>query len=159
MIPEVVYIGLGSNLEDPVHQVKSAIDEISQIKEITLQCQSSLYQTKPLGPKQPDFVNAVISVSTSLKPITLLDLLLDIEARRGRKREIKWGPRILDCDILLYGNQSIQMPTLTVPHPEMRKRSFVLIPFFEIAPNFIFNDGKSLKTLVRQFDSDEYVKL
>lgn len=159
MIPEVAYIGLGSNLEDPVYQIKSAIDEISQIKDITLQCQSSLYQTKPLGPKQPDFVNAVISILTSLRPIELLDTLLNIEASRGRKRQIKWGPRILDCDILLYGNQSIQMPALTVPHPEIRKRSFVLIPFFEIAPNFIFNDGKSLQTLVEQFNPDEYMKL
>ncbi|MCS5709452.1 2-amino-4-hydroxy-6-hydroxymethyldihydropteridine diphosphokinase [Candidatus Berkiella cookevillensis] len=159
MIPEVAYIGLGSNLEDPVYQVKSAIDEISQIKDITLQHQSSLYQTKPLGPKQPDFVNAVISILTSLRPMELLDTLLNIEASRGRKREIKWGPRILDCDILLYGNQSIQIPALTVPHPEMTKRSFVLIPFFEIAPNFIFNDGKSLQTLVEQFNPDEYMKL
>lgn len=159
MLPELAYIGLGSNLEDPVYQVNSAIDEISTIENITLHAQSSLYHTKPLGPKQPDFVNAVISVLTTLTPMELLDTLLGLETSRGRKREIKWGPRILDCDILLYGNQSIQMPALTIPHPEMKNRSFVLIPLFEIAPNFIFNNGESLQTLVEKFDPNEYVKM
>lgn len=159
MFLERTFIALGSNLNDPVFQIKCAIEKIDALDEVELMATSSLYKTKPLGPLQPDYVNAVIAVSCQLTPFELLKQLLEIEKQQGRVRGVKWGPRVLDCDILLFGNQIINNPELILPHPEMRKRGFVLVPMFEIVPDFIFTDGTPLQQLVTLFEPAECVPL
>ncbi|MEE9451383.1 MAG: 2-amino-4-hydroxy-6-hydroxymethyldihydropteridine diphosphokinase, partial [Gammaproteobacteria bacterium] len=106
---------------------------------------SRLYQSPPLGPQdQPDFINAVVKIHTSTLPHDLLNLLLAIENKHGRIRQQHWGARTLDLDILLYGDQCINDPNLTIPHPEMLKRHFVLAPLREIEPDLVLPDGKKL---------------
>ncbi|MET0088844.1 MAG: 2-amino-4-hydroxy-6-hydroxymethyldihydropteridine diphosphokinase [Candidatus Thiodiazotropha sp.] len=130
-----VYIGLGSNLENPRQQVIDALDELNGLEEChVLRC-SSLYRTRPVGPQdQPDFINAVAALTTRLEPHALLDALQAIEQRHGRVCSGEhWGPRTLDLDLLLYGEQQIDTSRLQVPHPEMTRRAFVLVPLREIA--------------------------
>lgn len=132
----LAYLGLGSNLDDPLRQVRDALTEVADLPESRLLRRSSLYQTPPLGPPgQPDYVNAVAAVETALPPLALLDALQAIEARHGRVRGEHWGPRTLDLDLLLYGTQTIASPRLRVPHPQMHRRAFVLVPLAEIAPD------------------------
>lgn len=133
------YIGLGSNLDDPKHQVRQAIATITNTTGIQLLKSSSLYQTKPVGPQdQPNFINAVIECKTILSAEALLKTLLSIEQQQGRirnKNQLRWGPRIIDLDILLYGHARISLPHLTIPHPEMMNRDFVLTPLIELNPD------------------------
>lgn len=130
------FIGLGSNLEDPRAQVLRAFGELDGLPSSTLLQQSSLYQSAPLGPQdQDDFINAVARLRTSLEPADLLSELQHIESDHRRVRERHWGPRTLDLDILLYGDECIETEELHVPHREMSKRNFVLVPLFEIAPD------------------------
>ncbi len=134
-----VYIGLGSNLEDPALQIKSArtaIDAIAGVKELAF---SSLYHSPPMGPQdQPDYVNAVMCIETSLPPIELLRCLQHIENDQGRVRKAeRWGARTLDLDVLVYGDQIIELPDLTVPHVGIAERAFVLYPLYEIAPQLL----------------------
>lgn len=163
MLNEPVYIALGSNLSEPAAQVKAAISLIANTPGINVVKVSSLYQSKPLAGSielnQSDFVNAVIEVATQVVPEILLQHLLEIELIRGRKRAVKWGSRIIDCDILLYGKHTISLPQLKIPHPEMRKRSFVLFPLYEIAPDLVFQDNVSLRELISQFDNKAYLNL
>jgi len=127
------YIGLGSNLDNPVQQVAEAITEIGKLPESTLLVRSSLYRSAPHGPQdQPDFINAVIKIETELAPEVLLDHLQQIEHKHGRLRSVHWGPRTLDLDLLLYGNMKLNTEKLKVPHPQMACRSFVLEPLLEI---------------------------
>ena len=129
------YIGLGSNLDHPQQQILQAMDELDCIPESWLVRTSSLYASAPMGPQdQPAYVNAVAAITTGLAPLDLLDELQEIEKRHGRVRERRWGPRTLDLDLLLYGDQIIREHRLTVPHPGMTRRAFVLKPLFEIAP-------------------------
>lgn len=129
----LAYIGLGSNLENPVAQVRQALDELDGLPLSSLVAQSSLYATPPLGPQdQPDFINAVAVVKTALSPLSLLDQLQALEQRHRRQRLRHWGPRTLDLDLLLYGQQTIERPRLRVPHPHMHKRAFVLVPLAEV---------------------------
>lgn len=132
-----VYIGLGSNLADPVTQVKSAIKALQSLEKSELKVVSSLYKSLPMGPaEQPDYINAVACMETILEPLELLDALLAIEQSQGRKRSVeRWGPRTLDLDILLYGEKIITSERLNVPHPGLHERSFVLYPLHEIAPD------------------------
>lgn len=130
------YIGLGSNLENPRQQVSQALDELTAIPETILDAASSLYRSRALGPEgQPDYINAVARIKTLLAPLALLDALQAIENAHGRVREVRWGARTLDLDLLLYGNQEIRHKRLTIPHPEMHRRAFVLTPLHEIAPD------------------------
>lgn len=132
----VAYIGLGSNLENPAHQVETALRALSALKQSVLLAYSSSYRTRPIGPQnQPDFINAVACLETTLNAEGLLEQLQAIEQvhRRVRGGE-RWGPRTLDLDLLLYGDASIDMPHLRVPHPEIANRAFVLLPLSEIAP-------------------------
>lgn len=131
------YIGLGSNLDNPVRQVFLAIKALEQSPTIQLLQTSSLYKTEPVGyAAQPDFINAVACVQTLLSPEQLLQLLQTIELSQGRQRgSIQFGPRTIDLDLLLYGEETIQMEQLTVPHPRMLTRGFVLYPLSEIAPS------------------------
>ncbi len=129
------YIGLGSNLDDPVNQVHSALSELSRLPDTQSVAQSRLYRSAPVGPAdQSDYVNAVACVETALSAIALLDALQAIELRHHRKRVQHWGPRTLDLDILLFGDQFIQSDRLMVPHPELANRRFVLQPLCDIAP-------------------------
>ena len=132
-------IALGSNLEDPEAQVRRGFGEIASLPGTRLLAQSSLHRTAPVGYRdQPDFVNACALVDTSLSPRALLDALLAIERAHGRVREIPDGPRTLDLDIVLYGDQVIHEPGLTIPHPRAQERAFVLEPLREIWPDAVF---------------------
>lgn len=129
------YIGLGSNLEAPERQLVSAFDEIGATAGVRLLARSSLYRSAPIGyADQPDFVNAVAAVATTLAPLELLAALLAIEQRHRRVRAAANGPRTLDLDILIYGDLITTETTLTVPHPRMHERAFVLHPLLEVAP-------------------------
>ena len=132
-----VYIGLGSNLADPVTQVTSAIKALQTLEKSELKKVSSLYKSLPMGPsEQPDYINAVACMITKLEPFELLDALLAIEQSQGRQRNTeRWGPRTLDLDILLYGEKIITTERLKIPHSGLHERSFVLYPLHEIAPD------------------------
>ena len=129
------YIGLGANLDDPAAQILHAMDELTKLPESRLLARSSLYVSAPVGyADQPDFINAVAAVETRLSPRALLQKLFDIEHRHGRNRSFRNAPRTLDLDLLLYGNAHFHEEGLTLPHPRMADRAFVLLPLFEIAP-------------------------
>ncbi|MFZ0789027.1 MAG: 2-amino-4-hydroxy-6-hydroxymethyldihydropteridine diphosphokinase [Chromatiaceae bacterium] len=134
--PVVAYVGLGSNLSDPTAQVRQAINELDGLPESELLARSPLYRTAPVGPAdQPDYVNAVVRIKTRLSPRGLLEALQAIERAHGRQREgTRWGPRTLDLDILLYGEERLAEPGLHIPHPEMGNRAFVLVPLADVAP-------------------------
>ena len=131
------YIGLGSNLKDPELQLNTALAALDDIPDTSLVKYSSFYRSAPLGPAdQPDFINAVALLDSGLEAGQLLGQLQSIEDRQGRVRDgHRWGARTLDLDMLLYGNQVIDEPGLTVPHPEIRHRNFVLMPLLELAPD------------------------
>ncbi len=129
-------IGLGANLNDPAAQVEFALAELDRLPATRLLARSSLYASAPVGyVDQPDFVNAVAQVETGLAPRALLAALLDIEHRHGRERSFRNAPRTLDLDLLLYGDAHFHEEGLTLPHPRMHERAFVLLPLTEIAPD------------------------
>ena len=131
------YIGIGSNLKDPKSQVRHACERLQSIQSTRVVCLSPLYGSKPFGPvSQPDFVNAVAGVLTRLDPRALLEELLGIEREFGRppQRE-RWGPRVLDLDLLIFGRERRQEPGLTIPHPGIVERNFVLYPLADLAPD------------------------
>jgi len=129
----ISYIALGSNLNNPKKQLKIALRYISEIPTTKITAESSVHKTKPLGPQdQPDFMNQVIAVETALNAHALLYALQAIENLMGRVRTVHWGPRIIDCDILRFGDEIIDTDDLIIPHPEMHHRDFVLIPLAEI---------------------------
>ena len=143
------YIGLGSNLADPSRQLEQAIAALKTLPQSRLSAFSSLYHSSPLGPAdQPDYVNAVAMLDTRLAPLALLDALQAIEQQQGRVRGQHWGPRTLDLDLLLYGNERIEYPRLQVPHPQLSKRDFVLIPLAELAPELVLPDGRSIQQCI-----------
>ena len=129
------FVGLGSNLDRPLDQITSALAELDALPATRLARRSSLYRTEPVGyADQPDFVNAVAELRTTLEPHALLDALLALEQAHGRVRSIPNGPRTLDLDLLLYDALVLAGPKLTLPHPRMHERAFVLVPLDEIAP-------------------------
>lgn len=147
-----VYLGLGSNLAEPVRQISVALEALDKLLESSVVCCSSLYRSQPMGPQdQPDYVNAVVLIQTDLAPLALLSAVQQIELQHGRQRKAeRWGPRTLDIDILLYGDEQIDSQQLVVPHYGMKKREFVLYPLFEIAPQLQLPDGSTLAELVQQ---------
>ena len=131
-----VYVALGANLADPVAQIHAAFVALARLPETRLDRTSSLYRTTPVGIHgQPDFVNAVASMQTSLTAQAMLDALFEVEAQFGRRRDFYHAPRTLDLDLLLYDTQTIDTPQLKLPHPRMHLRAFVLVPLLEIAPD------------------------
>ena len=135
---EDVFLGLGSNLGEREENIQGAIDSIDNITGVRVVLSSSLIETEPVGiTDQPEFINAAIKTETSLSPQELFSSLVEIEKSMGRVRTIRWGPRIIDIDILLFGGRIIENDYLIIPHPEMTKRSFVLMPLAEIAPEVI----------------------
>lgn len=143
------YVALGSNLADPVTQLGAAFDELGRLPQTRLVARSSLWRSAPVGYlDQPDFVNAVAAIETTLEAEMLLAHLLDIERRHGRVREFQNAPRTLDLDIALYGDDRIDTPTLTVPHPRMQERAFVLLPLNELAPDVVIPGHGPLRDLL-----------
>ena len=143
----VVYIAIGSNLASPLEQVNAAVKAIGEIPESRIVAVSSFYRTPPLGPQdQPDYLNAAVALETALAPEALLNHTQRIELQQGRVRKAeRWGPRTLDLDIMLFGQEIIHTDKLTVPHYDMYNRGFMLWPLYEIAPSLIFPDGISLQ--------------
>ena len=148
------YVALGSNLDEPAQQVEAGIEELSMLPDTRLAAISSLYLTAPVGyVDQPQFVNAVACVETALDPRALLDALLEIERRYGRVRDVPNGPRTLDLDIVLYGNRGYDDDALTIPHPRMHERAFVLVPLYEIAPDAVVPGRGPVRDLVKSIDT------
>lgn len=142
------YLALGSNLHNPKQQIRTALKEIGNIGGTQLIKASSLYQTSPVGfLDQPDFINAVAEIDTTLSAEDLLSTLLEIEKMHLRVRQIQNGPRTLDIDLLLYENNVITTPFIHVPHPRMKERSFVVCPLAEIAPCLILPCGAAIQDL------------
>lgn len=148
------YIGLGSNLDDPAQQLRRALAALAHLPQTHLAGCSRFYRSVPLGPQdQPDYVNAVAVLDTTQAPVALLDALQAIETAQGRVRTLHWGPRTLDLDLLLYGNETLATPRLTVPHSGLALRNFVLYPLAELAPELVLPDGRTLATLLAQCDA------
>lgn len=161
MTRTIVYIGLGSNLATPETQIKSAREAINALEHVQEQAFSSLYRSSPMGPQdQPDYVNAVMAISTDLSAMALLRCLQKIELEQGRvRKDERWGPRTLDLDILLYGQQVIDLPDLIVPHYGLAERAFVLYPLQEIAPELNIPDKGDIAGLIKQCPLDGLVRL
>ncbi|MDO9169777.1 MAG: 2-amino-4-hydroxy-6-hydroxymethyldihydropteridine diphosphokinase [Methylobacter sp.] len=157
----VAYIGLGSNLANPVEQIQAARTAITQIAGVQELAFSSLYHSSPMGPQdQPDYVNAVMGVKTGLSPIALLRCLQRIENAQGRVRKSeRWGARTLDLDVLLYGDQVIELPDLIVPHAGLAERAFVLYPLYEIAPQLLVPGKGHIASLLDQCPMNELKRL
>lgn len=132
------FLGLGANLGDPVAALRAAYGRLLAVPEIRIEGRSSLYWTEPVGgpPDQPAFLNAVLQIDTVFSAAALLQCCLTLEASLGRVRQMRWGPRILDIDLLLYNDETIEQPQMRVPHPRMLQRAFVLVPLAELAPHY-----------------------
>jgi 2-amino-4-hydroxy-6-hydroxymethyldihydropteridine diphosphokinase len=148
------YIAVGSNMSDPVSQANEAIAALRSLPDSEWVASSSLYCSRPMGPQdQPDYINAVVEIKTQLTPLELLDCTQRIELEQGRvRKDERWGPRTLDLDIILYGNEVIDSERLTVPHYGMKEREFVLYPLAEIAPSLQLPDGTQLAELLEEVD-------
>lgn len=154
------FIGLGSNLADPHQQVTQALAELAELDGCQLLRASSLYCSAPVGPQdQPDFINAVAALGTSLEAHQLLDQLQALEQQHQRVRKQHWGPRTLDLDLLLYGDQTIASARLSVPHPYLHERNFVLYPLHEIAPDLEIPNLGQLSNLLTACPKDTLRKI
>ena len=154
------FVGLGANLDNPLQQVRQAISELDAIERTRVLAASSLYRSAPVGyADQPDFINAVAKVQTGLSPYELLDALHVIENRHGRRRSVRNAPRTLDLDLLLYGILSVDENALTLPHPRMHERAFVLLPLAEIAPGALVPGYASVSELLAKIDRSGVEKL
>ncbi|MGE5790051.1 MAG: 2-amino-4-hydroxy-6-hydroxymethyldihydropteridine diphosphokinase [Syntrophaceae bacterium] len=158
--PVIAYLGIGSNLGDPIENCRKALREIESLKNVHVLRRSSLYRTEPVGDIPQDwFVNGVVEVRTTFTAPQLLKALQWVEQALGRERRGRWGPRIIDIDILLYGQEIIKTESLIVPHPELHKRRFVLVPINEIAPYVIHAlYGISMKGLLDRLEDDHAVE-
>jgi 2-amino-4-hydroxy-6-hydroxymethyldihydropteridine diphosphokinase len=142
------FIGLGSNLAEPSVQLAQAVIALAALTDTQLVAQSPFYRSRPVGPQdQPDFVNGAVWLRTELTPLDLLDHLQAIEQAHGRERLQHWGPRTLDLDLLIYGNETLAGPRLTVPHPELANRDFVLQPLLDLEPDLRLPDGTAIADL------------
>lgn len=147
------YVALGSNLGNPLDTVDAAIDTLAALRGSIFKAMSSLYRTAPVGISdklrhQPDFINAVVALDTRLPPRELLDELFAVEAHFGRERSVRNAPRTLDLDLVLYGDLVLEDPDLTLPHPRMHERAFVLVPLAEIAPGLVVPGRGLVETLL-----------
>ena len=159
MTMHVVYIGFGSNIGDRLKHIQNAIHALSKTEEINLLKISSIYKTAPVGYEaQGEFLNGVAAIQTSLSPLSLLNTLKDIEIAIGRQHRIRWGPREIDLDILIYGDVCLQTEQLVIPHPEMHLRGFVLVPLAEIAPDLVHPVfQETVQTLLARLEDDKSV--
>jgi 2-amino-4-hydroxy-6-hydroxymethyldihydropteridine diphosphokinase len=149
---EIVYIGLGTNLGNKSENLSVSIGELEKVSKVKLTAVSSVYESPPWGnKKQDDFLNQVVAVKTTLRPLELLNKIKNIEIKMGRQSGEKWGPRVIDLDMLLYGEEVICSERLTIPHQHMKERLFVLVPLLEIAPNLLFpDDGASIEEVLNR---------
>jgi 2-amino-4-hydroxy-6-hydroxymethyldihydropteridine diphosphokinase len=146
--PVSTFVSLGANLGAPEATLNSAVHALRQLPGTQLLAVSSLYSSTAVGPAgQPDYLNAVAHLTTTLTPHALLSALQNIEAAHGRVRKVRWGARTLDLDVLLYGQDVITTASLVVPHAELRNRNFVVIPLLEVQPDLILPEGESLSSL------------
>jgi 2-amino-4-hydroxy-6-hydroxymethyldihydropteridine diphosphokinase len=149
-------IALGSNLGDSLMILESALKNLDQTPGITVKAKSNWYQTAPVGPPQPDYLNGCAILEVQLSPEELLDTLLGIERQFGRVRLEHWGPRTLDLDLLLFDQLILESPMLQIPHPRMTQRGFVLMPLAEIAPDWIEPvSGRAIAQLLEQLNSGD----
>ena len=156
---KVAYLALGANIGNREENMRAAV-RMLRGGGCAVTAVSSLYLTKPLGvTDQPDFANAVIEVRTFLTPRELLDLCLDVESQLGRVRTIRWGPRVIDVDVLIYGDVTMDEKELVLPHPRMLERAFVLVPLAEIAPDLLLCDGRTAREAADQIDKTGIEKL
>lgn len=147
--PVLAYIALGSNLGDPLAQVSSGLDELAALPHCHLRRQSYWYRSKAIGPgAQPDYINGVVQLETTLSATALFEQIQRIESSHGRERRVRWAARTLDLDILLYGDRIIRTEQLQVPHPRLTERNFVLYPLRDIDPDLVLPDGTDLKSLL-----------
>jgi len=160
LIQEVVYLGLGSNLGNKIENCLRALKEVSG-RQNHIQAVSSLYKTEPVGFREQDwFINCVAEVITYLSPRALLQFLQEIEELVGRRKTFRWGPRVIDLDILLYGTEVIKEVDLIIPHPYLHKRAFVLVPLAELAPEFVHPIlKKTIRELLEGVEGEEGVEL
>ncbi|MCL6520183.1 MAG: 2-amino-4-hydroxy-6-hydroxymethyldihydropteridine diphosphokinase [Armatimonadetes bacterium] len=155
-----VFLGLGSNLGDREANIRMALNKLESQPEVKVRAVSSFYLTAPVGFRdQPDFVNAVAAIETDLSPKELLDVVLKIEREMGRVRNFKWGPRIIDIDILLYNNVRVNTDELVIPHPRMTERAFVMAPLAEIAPDLALPDGRTPNDVLKELKNQSVRKL
>ena len=150
------YVGLGSNLQDPPAQVRAAFDALAAVPQTRLVCRSSLYGSRPMGPvAQPDFCNAAAGLLTELNAATLFQSLRAIERRFGRERNgERWGPRVIDLDLLVYGEERRADPHLTLPHPGIAGRNFVLQPLCDFAPDLLVPGVGRVAALAAKLPAD-----
>ncbi len=154
-----VFLGLGSNLGDRAGHLKAAISELESIEGIETRGLSPIFRATPVGEvEQGDFLNMVARIETAIEPEPLLERCLDIERSRGRERTLRWGPRTLDIDLLLYGDERVSDPRLKVPHPEMWQRAFVLAPLLELAPEIKIG-GRPVADCLSESDSSGVERL
>lgn len=149
-------IALGGNLNNPLQTFNTALTHLNSRPEITVKQRSPWYTTPPMGPPQPDYLNGCALLETSLAPEDLLKVLLETETALGRVREVHWGPRTLDLDLLLYGDRIIELPHLTVPHPGLSDRAFVLQPLADIVPDWVDpRSGLTIEQLRQRVDCSD----
>lgn len=141
------YLGLGSNLGDRLALLQRAVDLLDGRDGLRVVRSSRVYETKPVGPPQPEYLNVVIEVRTDLEPAELLDVCLGVETELGRVRAERWGPRTIDIDVLTYGRRTVAEPNLQIPHPLMHERGFVLVPLTELDPDPMLPGDRTLASL------------
>lgn len=150
---QVAYVGLGANIGDPEAQLGAALASLDRLPATRVLARSRLYRSPPWGVvEQPPFVNAVAALETTLTAREMLEALLAIERAAGRERRERWGPRVLDLDLLLHGDAELDQPGLRLPHPQLHRRAFVLVPLAEIAPDLLIPGRGALAVLLRSVD-------
>jgi len=158
-VDERVFLSLGSNLGDRRFNLEEALRLLSS-QAVQVVRRSSWYETDPVGyADQPAFLNLVVEVRTTLEPRALLRRAQAVEAALGRERTVRWGPRTVDVDLLLYGRRVVEEPDLVVPHPRMRQRAFVLVPLYEVAPDLVLPDGTPVAALLPSVADQRVVRL
>ncbi len=145
--PVRAFVGLGSNLGDRLANLQEAVDRLEKTPGVSVVKTSRVYETDPVGPPQPDYLNAVAAVETRLSARGLLEGCLAVERAMGRERRERWGPRTIDLDVLGYGREQIDEPGLQVPHPRMHERAFVLVPLLELEADPVLPGGRCLADL------------
>ena len=155
------YVGLGANLDGPAARLRRVLDELDAVPSTRVVAHSPVYRSAPLGPPdQPDYINAVAALDTGLEPLLLLHALQSLEARHGRRRDgERWGPRTLDLDLLLYGDLMISTPELTLPHPGLHGRPFVLYPLNDVAPAHTIPGHGSIDALLKRLPDSRIERL